>query len=73
MHREGERKMAKVECSIESDGKDLFVVFNGKRIAKRGRPNSPQARTWVSIEPGFEVHDEEHRICVECAAKLAAH
>jgi hypothetical protein len=50
--------------AIESDGKDLFVVFNGGRIAKRGRPNSPQARTWVSIEPGFEVYDDGPEIVV---------
>lgn len=42
-------------AGIESDGKDIFVVFNGKRIAKRGHPGTPQARTWVSLEPGYEV------------------
>jgi hypothetical protein len=26
------------ECSIESDGKDLFVVFDGVKIAKHGQP-----------------------------------
>jgi hypothetical protein len=43
----------------ESDtGRDeLYVVFNGVRVAKRGYPESPQARTWVSIEPGFAVYD----------------
>lgn len=28
----------KPECRIESDGHDIFVVFNGVRIAKRGHP-----------------------------------
>jgi hypothetical protein len=40
---------------IESDGKDAFVVYNSVRIAKRGQPNSPEAGTWVSLEPGFRV------------------
>ena len=42
-------------CSIESDGKDIFVVFNGVRIAKRGHFGTPQAKTWISLEPGYEV------------------
>ena len=43
------------EATIESDGKDAFVVYNGVRIAKRGQPNSPEAGTWISLEPGFRV------------------
>jgi hypothetical protein len=35
----------------------MFVVFDGVRIARRGRRGTPQARTWVSIEPGFAVYD----------------
>jgi hypothetical protein len=42
----------------ESDGINVFVVYNGVRIAKRGQPNSPQADTWVSLEPGFRVCDK---------------
>ncbi len=34
---------------LESDGSDIFVVVNGKRIAKR------QARAWVHLEPGYIV------------------
>jgi hypothetical protein len=30
------------ECSVERDGHDLFVVFDGKRIATRGRPGTLQ-------------------------------
>ena len=45
------------ECSIESDGEDLFVVFDGVKIAKRGQPKTPQAGKWVSLEPGFEVSE----------------
>jgi hypothetical protein len=34
-----------------SDG-DLFIVHNGVRIAYR------QAKSWVSLEPGFTVLDD---------------
>ena len=43
------------EASIESDGIDVFVVYNGVRIAKRGQPDTPEAGTWISLEPGFRV------------------
>jgi hypothetical protein len=43
-------------CAIESDGEEVFVVFNGVRIAKRGHRGTPQAKTWISLKPGFEVH-----------------
>jgi hypothetical protein len=39
------------------DGHDLFMIVNGVKVAKRGRPNRPEARTWVSLDPGFEAHD----------------
>ena len=42
---------------IQFDGTDLYVVFNGVRIAKRGAKGTPQARTWVSLEPGYRVLD----------------
>ena len=42
-------------AKIESDGTDTFVHFAGKRIAKRGHPGTPDAMTWVSLEPGFVV------------------
>jgi len=49
-------------CDIGADGlPDLWVIFNGIKIAKRGRPDSPQAKTWVSIEPGYVVRDGKTR------------
>jgi hypothetical protein len=36
---------------VESDGGDLFVVVDGRRIAKRGHPDTPEARTWIPIVP----------------------
>jgi hypothetical protein len=34
---------------IECDGRNLFVVYDGLRIAKR------ENRQWISLEPGFVV------------------
>jgi hypothetical protein len=60
------------EASIESDGIDVFVVYNGVRIAKRGQPNSPQAGTWVSLEPGFRVCDKDYpeKLVIERDGKI---
>jgi hypothetical protein len=49
-----EAEMSK-PCEIVGDGKELFVLFDGVRIAKRGKPGTPQAGTWISLEPGFTV------------------
>jgi len=32
------------------DGHDLFLIANGKKIARRGRPGTPQARTWIALD-----------------------
>jgi hypothetical protein len=42
-----------------SDGHDLFVVADGVKIAKRGKRGTPQAKTWVSLEPGWSVLDKD--------------
>jgi hypothetical protein len=42
-------------CRSETGSAEVYVVFDGKRIAKRGNPGTPWASTWVSVEPGFQV------------------
>jgi hypothetical protein len=42
---------------IVSDGNNLFIVADGVKIAKRGEPGTAQAKTWVSLEPGWRVLD----------------
>lgn len=42
------------KCKMEYDGKVLFVVFNGVRIAKRDL----KLKIWTSIKPGWTVTDE---------------
>jgi hypothetical protein len=52
--------MAAVAERDSKTGRDeLYIMFDGVRIAKRGYPKTPQAGTWVPIEPGFEVYDGE--------------
>ncbi len=48
------------EASMESDGINAFVVYNGVRIAKRGDPNTSQAGTWISLETGYRVFDKDY-------------
>jgi len=43
------------ECKIETDGNDIFVIADGVTIAKRGHPGTPQAKTWIALEPGWTV------------------
>jgi hypothetical protein len=43
---------------VEENGEPaIYVEVDGKRIAKRGHPDSPHARTWISLEPGWVVRD----------------
>jgi hypothetical protein len=62
------------EAAIESDGTDVFVSYDGKRIAKRGHPDTPQTGTWVSIEPGYTVWDKGYpqELVVEYEGKVVS-
>jgi len=55
-------------CEVMSDGRDLFILMDGIKIAKRGHPGTPQARTWVSLEPGWRVFDNADltEFIIEC-------
>jgi hypothetical protein len=46
---------------VQADGTDLYAVFHGVRIAKRGANGTPQARTWISLEPGYRVRVQRAR------------
>jgi hypothetical protein len=43
--------------SIECEGSDIFVVADGVKVAKFGHPGTFQAKTWISLEPGWTVRD----------------
>jgi hypothetical protein len=45
-------------CEIHRDeNDDVFVLVGGMKIAKRGLPDTPQAKTWIMLEPGWTVRD----------------
>lgn len=46
-----------MEIWVKGDKDDIFVIVDGVKIAKRGHPDTPQARTWISLEPGWTVRD----------------
>jgi hypothetical protein len=45
------------DLRVEEDGKDLFLIIDGVKIAKRGRPGTRRAKTWISLKPGWAVFD----------------
>ena len=46
------------EDPLRLDGpKDMYLVFDGRRIAKRGKSGTLHAATWISLEPGVVVRD----------------
>jgi hypothetical protein len=59
------------EGRIEFDGENLFVICSVKKIAKRGQPGTPQAGTWISLEPGFVVRDADCGLEIEFLVELA--
>ena len=55
--RRGQSRGSQKGLVMGRDERDLYLELDGVRIAKRGHPNTPQAKTWVSLEPGFTVVD----------------
>jgi hypothetical protein len=51
----GFAKNAPPTLTMHNDGEDTFVVADGVTIAKRGRPGTAHAGTWISLEPGWTV------------------
>jgi hypothetical protein len=55
-----------LQNGILFQGEDMFVVRNGKKIAKRGHPGTLQAKkTWISLEPGWQVFDADDGHAIE--------
>jgi|RhiMetdeSRZDD1v2_1073273.scaffolds.fasta_scaffold4357923_1 hypothetical protein len=55
------------EVIVYSDSDAISVFVDGVKIAKRGHPGTPQAMTWVSLEPGWKVFspDDHSTITIE--------
>ena len=47
----------KTKPQLELHGGDLFVVVDGQRVAKRGRPGTQASRAWIPLMPGWSVFD----------------
>jgi hypothetical protein len=55
-----------LEIKLEFDNTDMFVVANGVKIARRGHKGTPQADSWISLEPGWRVLDgHDNTLAVE--------
>ena len=60
--KEQQRAEAAVEMVPEDPSRpdgatDIYLIFDGRRIAKRGKPGTLHAMTWISSEPGVVVRD----------------
>ena len=60
--KEQQRAEAVVETVPEDPSRpdgatDTYLIFDGRRIAKRGKPGTLHAMTWISLEPGVVVRD----------------
>jgi hypothetical protein len=51
--------MAESKVRLMGDEGGMFVVVDGVRVARRAHPGSSQTGSWVSIEPGWEVFEDE--------------
>jgi hypothetical protein len=52
-------------CELYNDGADVFLLVDGMKIARRGRPDTAQAMTWVILEPGWIVRDVQSGNAIE--------
>ena len=45
------------KTEMASDGRDIFIVIDGVRVAKRGHSNTAETSTWVKLVPGWGIRD----------------
>ncbi len=50
---------------------DVFVLVDGMKIAKRGLPHTPQAETWIMLEPGWTVRTVNGGMAIEVSYERA--
>jgi hypothetical protein len=48
------------DIELKMEGVDMFVLVNGVKVARRAHKGTPQAKTWISLEPGSRVFDGPH-------------
>jgi hypothetical protein len=52
----------------EKKPREIYVVVDGRRIAHRGHPDTPQAGTWVAIDKHYHVEGDHTHIVIEYVA-----
>jgi hypothetical protein len=52
-----ENSTCEMKCVKEGGEVNLYIIIDGRRIAKRGDPDGPQARTWIPLDPDIIVRD----------------
>jgi hypothetical protein len=48
-----------METKLVSDGKNMYVYCDGLRVAKRGKPNTPHAKKWITLVAGYTVRESK--------------
>jgi hypothetical protein len=52
----------KLEFELVGDPENadgIYLLIDGVRVAHRGHPGTPNARTWVSLDPRYAFRDNE--------------
>ena len=49
----------RVDAYNKAAGRELYIVADGLRIAKRGQIGTPHAQTWISLEAGWRVFSDK--------------
>ncbi len=49
-----------IRCVEENGEPTIYIMLDGRRIAKRGKPDTPQAMTWISLDPEWVVRDHNY-------------
>jgi hypothetical protein len=57
----GDAMPKKLQNGILFQGENMFVIRDGKRIAKRNQ----QTKTWIPLEPGWQVFDADDGYTME--------
>ena len=54
---EGAHKLEHEFVPNREKAKEIYIRLDDERIAYRGKPGTPQARTWLSMKEGYRVED----------------
>jgi len=55
---------------IESTEEDIYLVLDGVRMAKRGKPGTPEQETWIYLKPGSPERQSTMRPAMANAKRI---